>query len=179
MEEAMVYDGLEMGSIESWRRGIADVERQSVSTSVDGEFITPEAARRKKEHIRERAKEERKKGKSRKAESVISERTERSERTVRRVGSESTIRQRDIPIRSSSSRAPTRALTMPSESGRSERSERTRKTSKKGKELVVSADKEKKSALSIFLKKHKEKGKSKDGSERSHSRSHRPKMLEM
>jgi hypothetical protein len=179
MDEAMVYDGVEMGSIESWRRGIADVERESVSTSVDGEFITPEAARRKKEHIRERAKEERKKGKSRKAESVISERTERSERTVRRVGSESTIRQRDIPIRSSSSRAPTRALTMPSESGRSERSEQSRKESK-GKELVVSADKkEKKSALSVFLKKHKEKGKSKDGSERSHSRSHRPKMLEM
>jgi hypothetical protein len=185
MDEAMVYEAAEMGSIESWRRGITDVERQSVSTSVDGEFITPEAARRKKEHIRERAKEERKKGKSRKAESVISERTERSERserTVRRVGSESTIRQRDIPIRSSSSRAaPTRALTMPSESGRSERSERSRKESK-GKELVLSAGKEKKekkSALSVFLKKHKEKGKSKDGSERSHSRSHRPKMLEM
>jgi hypothetical protein len=166
MDEALVYDGVEMGSIESWRRGITDVERGSVSTSVDGEFITPEAARRRKENIRERAKEERKKGKSRKAESVV------SERTIRRVGSEGTIRQRDIPVRSSSSRA----LPSPSESGRSERS---RKESK-GKTVVVSKDKEKKkSALSVFLKKHKDKGKDKEGSERSHSRSHRPKMIEM
>lgn len=203
MEEALVYDGLEMGSVESWRRGIADVEMESVSTSVDGEFITPEAARRKKEHIKDRAKEERKKGKSRKAESVMSDSTFRSE---------STIRQRDFPARSSSRKA----LPAPSESGRSERSrkaesvmsestvksestvrqrdistrssaslsesgksERSRKESK-GKELVLSKDREKKkSPLSIFLNKHNGKGKSKDGSERSHSRSHRPKMIEV
>ncbi|KAF4635796.1 hypothetical protein G7Y89_g2298 [Cudoniella acicularis] len=91
MEEAMVYDGLEMGSIESWRRGIADVEAQSVSTSVDGEFITPEAARQKKERIQERAKEER--HRRPRADSVV------SERTLRRADSESTIgeRGRDPP----------------------------------------------------------------------------------
>jgi len=32
--------------IEMWRRGIADVESASVGTTVDGEFITPEAGRR-------------------------------------------------------------------------------------------------------------------------------------
>ncbi|TVY85769.1 hypothetical protein LAWI1_G008755 [Lachnellula willkommii] len=197
MEEAIVYDDFEMGSVESWRRGIADVEMESVSTSVDGEFITPEAARRKKEHIKDRAKEERNKSKSRKAESVMSE---------------STIRQRDLPARSSSRKA----LPAPSESGRSERSrktesvvsgstaksestvrqrdisarssaslsesgksERSRKESK-GKELVLSKDREKKkSPLSVFLNKHNGKGKSKEGSERSHSRSHRPKMIEV
>lgn len=180
MEEALVYDGVEMGSIESWRRGITDVERGVETESVDGEFITPEAARRKKEHIRDRAKEERKKGKSRKAESVASGRTESTIRPVRSSssrnalpapsesgGSESTIRQRDIPIRSSSSKA----LPAPSESGKSSRS-------RKRDESVVSKDKDKKkSALSIFLKKHHDKGK--EGSERSHSRSHRPKMIEM
>ncbi|TVY20860.1 hypothetical protein LARI1_G001543 [Lachnellula arida] len=219
MEEAIVYDDFEMGSVESWRRGIADVEMESVSTSVDGEFITPEAARRKKEHIKDRAKEERKKSKSRKAESVMSESTVRSE---------STIRQRDLPARSSSRKAlpapsesgrserSRKALPAPSESGRSERSrktesvvsgstaksestvrqrdisarssaslsesgksERSRKESK-GKELVLSKDREKKkSPLSVFLNKHNGKGKSKEGSERSHSRSHRPKMIEV
>jgi hypothetical protein len=59
MEEAMVYDGIEMGSIESWRRGIADAETESIGTSVDGEFITPEAARQKKERIKERRREHR------------------------------------------------------------------------------------------------------------------------
>ncbi|TVY85401.1 hypothetical protein LSUE1_G000038 [Lachnellula suecica] len=174
MEEALVYDGAEMGSIESWRRGIADVERGSVSTSVDGEFITPEAARRKKEHIKQRAKEERKKTKSRKAESVVSEHTVASERTTT---SESTIRQRDIPVRSSSSRA---ALPAPSEAG-TVRTERSRKESSKGKELVVKEKKKSSSpsAISVFLKKHKEKGKEREGSERSHSRSHRPKLIEM
>ncbi|KAH0545261.1 hypothetical protein FGG08_000715 [Glutinoglossum americanum] len=36
-------EGLDISSIDRWRRGIADVEAQSVGTSVDGEFITPEA----------------------------------------------------------------------------------------------------------------------------------------
>ncbi|KAL2076209.1 hypothetical protein VTL71DRAFT_1152 [Oculimacula yallundae] len=152
MEEAMVYEGTEMGSIDTWRRGIADAEIQSVGTSVDGEFITPEAARQKKERIKDRKREERRAGKSVRAESVVSGsvRSERSERTVRRAGSESTLRQRDIPIRSSSTVAP-------SESGRSSKS---RKESK-GKEVVVSEKekKKKKSGLSVILKRGKEKSK--------------------
>jgi hypothetical protein len=58
VEEALVFDG-ELSSIESWRRGIADAEAESVATSVDGEFITPEAMRVRKERIRHRAREER------------------------------------------------------------------------------------------------------------------------
>jgi hypothetical protein len=68
MDETLPFEGefsgdfngdFEMGSIESWRRGIADVAEGSVGTSVDGEFITPEAARVRKERIRERKMEER------------------------------------------------------------------------------------------------------------------------
>jgi len=36
----------DLSRIEMWRRGIADAESQSVGTSVDGEFITPQASRR-------------------------------------------------------------------------------------------------------------------------------------
>lgn len=162
VDEAMVFDGLEMGSIESWRRGIAEVEERSVSTSVDGEFITPEAARQRKERIRERRKEEREHPHHARAESVASESTVRA---VRKVGSESTIRTRDVPERSSSRVAP-------SESGRSERSRREGK----GKEVVVVKEKEKKkkSALSVIFRKKDKKDK--DGSE---SGSHRPKLIEM
>lgn len=35
----------EISSIERWRRGIADVEAESLGTSVDGEFVTPHATR--------------------------------------------------------------------------------------------------------------------------------------
>jgi hypothetical protein len=167
VDEAMVYDGLEMGSIESWRRGIAEVEAQSVSTSVDGEFITPEAARQRKERIRERRREEREY--QSRAESVTSEsvRSESTVRALRKVGSESTIRRKDVPEKASS-------RVSASESGRSERSRREGK----GKEGVVVKEKEKKkkSALSVIFKKNKDKGKDKDGSERS---SHRPKLIEM
>ena len=169
VDEAMVYDGLEMGSIESWRRGIAEVKAQSVSTSVDGEFITPEAARQRKERIRERRKEER--DHQSRAESVTSEsvRSERTVRPIRKVGSESTIRRKEVPERASSKVAP-------SESGRSGRSERSRREGK-GKEIVVIREKEKKkkSALSAIFKK-KDKGKDKEGSERS---SHHPKLIEI
>jgi len=158
MEEAMVWDAQEMGSIESWRRGIADVEERSVATSVDGEFITPEAARQKKERIRERRREEREEnGSVRSARSHRTERTERSERTVRRVGSESTIRGKALPA--------------PSEAGKSTISRSTTKT-KEGKE-------KKKSALSVIFRKNKDKGKEKVSSVRSSSLSLRPKVVEL
>lgn len=41
MDEMLEIGDVSM--IDSWRRGIAEVEEQSVGTSVDGEFITPEA----------------------------------------------------------------------------------------------------------------------------------------
>lgn len=48
MEEPYQLDELEppeLGRIELWRRGIADVEAESAGTTVDGEFITPGASR--------------------------------------------------------------------------------------------------------------------------------------
>jgi hypothetical protein len=185
MEEAMVYDGIEMGSIESWRRGIADVETESIGTSVDGEFITPEAARQKKERIKERRREERELIPAIREESVAGE-SVRSQRTLRRVGSESTLRQRPVPERASSKVAPSesgRSKVAPSESGRSKvarsetgKSERSHKSGK-GKELVVEK-KKKQSALSVIFKKNKDKGKEKER-DRESSVSHRPKVLEM
>jgi hypothetical protein len=160
MDEAIVFDGLEMGSIDTWRRGIAEVEAQSVSTSVDGEFITPEAARQRKERIKERRKEER--DHRSRAESVASESTVRP---ASRAGTESTIRRKAVPEKASSRAAP-------SESGRSERSRK----SGKGKEIVVKEkEKKKKNALSVIFRK-KDKGKDKEGSEVG---SHHPKLIEI
>jgi hypothetical protein len=124
MEEALVYEPeIELGSIDTWRRGIADVEAQSVSTSVDGEFITPEAARQRKERIRDRAREERIEEEG----SVVSK---RSRRTVRKRNSEETI-------------GPEIQISTPSESG-SKRGDR-----KKGRAkeilMIEDAPREKKS----------------------------------
>lgn len=165
MEEALVYDNIEMGSIESWRRGIADVEERSVSTSVDGEFITPEAARQKKERIRERKKEERAgetaTRKSRRAGSDDGH-TVKSERTIRRIGSDSTIRKRDIPIRTSSSRVaesetgrsestikPAKSRIAESESGRSRKSKKDVDMESVVKDVILK-EKKKKSLGSLF-----------------------------
>lgn len=162
MEEALVYEG-DLGSIDVWRRGIAEVEAQSVSTSVDGEFITPEAARQKKERIRERAREERRAG------SVSgSVKSERSERTIRRVGSESTIRRKDVPEHASSK-------VSASETGRSERSSSSKKESK-GKEVVMKEKRSKKSsAIGVLFKKSKEK----KLREKEAALSLRPKIIEL
>jgi hypothetical protein len=43
MDEMMALN-TDVGSVERWRRGVANVEATSVGTSVDGEFITPKAA---------------------------------------------------------------------------------------------------------------------------------------
>lgn len=161
MEEAMVWDAQEMGSVESWRRGIEDVEERSVATSVDGEFITPAAAQQKKDRIRERRREERdENGSVRSGRSHRTERTDRSERTVKRVRSESTIRQKALPAPSS-------------ESGRSIISRSSART-KDGKE-------KKKSPLSIIFSKNKGKGKEKEkvGDIRSSSLSFRPRVVEV
>ncbi|CAD6573794.1 MAG: hypothetical protein ASARMPREDX12_006249 [Alectoria sarmentosa] len=41
--DEMLEIGGDVSMIDNWRRGIAEAEEQSVGTSVDGEFITPEA----------------------------------------------------------------------------------------------------------------------------------------
>ncbi|CAG8974114.1 hypothetical protein HYALB_00002749 [Hymenoscyphus albidus] len=188
MEEPMAYERLEVGSemgsemssIESWRRGIADVEEQSVATSVDGEFITPMAANQKKERIKERAMEERKH--SRAPSSLFSVKTSKTSKTSKTHRSKSvresknsdvrtsTFEPRAIPVRSASSRV------APSESGRSTRSHRSEKSKDlmvMNKDVIVKEEKKKKpSALRTLFNKHKEKH------ERDLS-AHRPKMLEI
>lgn len=42
--DEMLEIGGDVSRIDNWRRGIAEVEEHSVGTSVDGEFITPQAA---------------------------------------------------------------------------------------------------------------------------------------
>lgn len=44
MEEMIEFNPEAVGSVEMWRRGVADTHAHSVGTSVDGEFITPTAA---------------------------------------------------------------------------------------------------------------------------------------
>jgi hypothetical protein len=66
----------ELSRVEIWRRGIADVEAESVGTSVDGEFITPVASRRLIQEGTIRPEDIR--------EPSDAGRTERSERSERR-----------------------------------------------------------------------------------------------
>jgi hypothetical protein len=157
MEEAMVFEAeeaMELSTIETWRRGIAEAEAQSIATSVDGEFITPEASRIRKERIRERAREERRHPPS-------------------EVGSSaSTIRRKEIPDRTSSRTVVSEARTEKtsrtskskakiarSETGRSERSESTVKPRKR-----IEEKKKKPSALSVLFKKSKkDKGEKSEG----------------
>lgn len=143
VEEALVWDQQEMGSIESWRRGIDYAGgAQDDNTSVEGEFITPEAVRQRKERVRERRREERRDGPRssyggsvRDGGSVAG-----SERTLRRVGSDRTLR------------TVARTKTDVSVSGKST----------KGREIVEVKEKKKSSALSvIFNKKTKEEKKEK------------------
>ncbi|KAJ6070101.1 hypothetical protein N7499_011988 [Penicillium canescens] len=44
MEDMMELNAEALSSVDMWRRGVADVQAESLGTSVDGEFITPTAA---------------------------------------------------------------------------------------------------------------------------------------
>ncbi|KIW24615.1 uncharacterized protein PV07_10320 [Cladophialophora immunda] len=96
-EETMdeMLDVNELDRIEHWRRGISDAETASVATSVEGEFITPLAARSMghlplpREHSGERHKEPRKESKKKKHHRRIEE---DPDRTV--VGSENSSKSR-------------------------------------------------------------------------------------
>lgn len=102
-EEPLMLDELEppeLGRIEVWRRGIADVEAESAGTSVDGEFITPGATRHlaaegvlDEDDIRSRRSARSKKdgehrSKSHKAKSVRSEATTKTTKTSKTARSE-------------------------------------------------------------------------------------------
>ncbi|KFY90878.1 hypothetical protein V500_04912 [Pseudogymnoascus sp. VKM F-4518 (FW-2643)] len=109
MDEAMVFNA-DNYSIESWRQGIAEVEVRSVSTSVDGEYITPKAEILRKQRIRDRAMEERN-GAPRSP-------------SVGASSNASTVRRKPVPVYMDSSR------TVVTESARTERSSRTSKSTK-------------------------------------------------
>ena len=65
--DEMLEIGGDVSMIDNWRRGIAEAEEQSVGTSVDGEFITPEAFTLSKLNLSDKSASEtrRKKVKSR------------------------------------------------------------------------------------------------------------------
>lgn len=111
-EEAIPFDpeNYDDSVIESWRRGIADVE----TSAVEEEYITPKADKLRKDRIKERQREER----QRRVEPSLSAQSSRSDL------SGSTVRRKPLPAYLDDSR------TAVTESGRSERSGRSRRTSK-------------------------------------------------
>ncbi|KAL9604664.1 MAG: hypothetical protein Q9219_000384 [cf. Caloplaca sp. 3 TL-2023] len=54
MDELLEIGG-HVSRIDNWRRGIAEVEAESIGTSVDGEFITPQAAALSRSNLHEEA----------------------------------------------------------------------------------------------------------------------------
>lgn len=155
---------IELTSIDTWRRGIADAEALSTGTSVDGEFITPAAAKQNEERNRDKTRD----GRATEVGTVVSG---RSRRTVRRVNSESTIRPKRDPAQGSlASKAPA------SEAGTNKKNEKGKR-----KETSVIGSKEQKSkkssstnGLIVLFKKGK---KVKDGKESVLSL--RPKTIEI
>jgi hypothetical protein len=184
--EALEYEG-ELSSIENWRRGIADAELESVGTSIDGEYITPEVARRKSlsEKIRQRAMEER--GVD---ESLYDDDETRTQAS--RKSRSSSHRSKTFPIRS---RSPVEE-SVAGDSVRSARTSKSRKSRKSRSEKaeseivmeekevlpVVEEKKKKKTPLSLFRskteklrsssekekEKEKEKGKEREGKKSGH-----------
>ncbi|RKF75456.1 hypothetical protein GcM1_233003 [Golovinomyces cichoracearum] len=75
MQSENVFDNFEMDSIKSWRRGVAEAEALSISSSVEGEYITPEAVRQRLESIRVTRRVE---SHYSKAKSICSEKTART-----------------------------------------------------------------------------------------------------
>lgn len=51
--DEMIELGVDVNRINNWRRGISEIEEQSVGTSADGEFITPMAANMSRLNLQE------------------------------------------------------------------------------------------------------------------------------
>lgn len=155
---------IELSSIDSWRRGIAEAEAEagSTGTSVDGEFITPAAAKQNQERILDKSRD----GRITEAGSVVSG---RSRRTVKTVASESTVRSKHPPApRSSVSKVAA------SEAGTS-RSRRSDKSRRKEPLMIEPAKKSSSpSGLMVLFKKGK-----KDKGDRGSVLSLRPKTIEI
>lgn len=95
MEEPGMDEMLEIGgdisTIDNWRRGIAEVEEQSVGTSVDGEFITPEAFTLSKLNLNDKSASGTKRREV-KSESKKSSRTKGASETSSKTGSKESSR---------------------------------------------------------------------------------------
>lgn len=172
MEEALVFTPeafahqapdfgpeIELSSIDSWRRGIADLEAHSSGTSVEGELITPEAAKQNKERSHDR--------KTAGDGSVVSGRSRRTTKSDGR----STASRKTVPPPASHSGSKVAG----SEAGASRRSE---KRKKKVPLLIEATERESAksstSGLMVLFKKGK-KGKE----ARESVLSLRPKTIEM
>jgi hypothetical protein len=124
MDEMMEIGG-DVNRIESWRRGIADVEMDSVGTSVDGEFITPTAAKMSGIPVPDRVRDLKGSSKPVKA---------KSSRTKSRFSSR----------RSGKSSSTKEGSTTSTSTRRSSKSERSEKSEKKERESKDREGKEKK-----------------------------------
>ncbi len=82
MDEMLEING-DVNRIETWRRGITDVDMESVGTSVDGEFITPQAASMSREVLHDERSRERKKERKGKKPSSSSKSSSKSSKTVK------------------------------------------------------------------------------------------------
>ncbi|KAF7950147.1 hypothetical protein EAE96_007442 [Botrytis aclada] len=204
-EEAMPYEAYEeeLSSIDIWRRGIADAEIESVGTSVDGEYITPTAARQKEsrhaERIRQRAAEERidESEEEEESRSIMSRLTSKSRRskTLPIRGSpsqyEPSVKSKDDDIESTrtSRTSKTSKSTKTSKSHRSSRSkkddddaslasEQTERT-RTEKEEKEPKEKKKKTPLSIFRSKTEKSTSFKGKEKESKKMGHHPLLLEI
>ena len=57
-EDQMIALGSEVSRVETWRQGVADIEARSVGTSVEGELITPAAARLSRLNLAENSRDQ-------------------------------------------------------------------------------------------------------------------------
>ena len=82
--DEMLELGPEVNRIENWRRGITEVDAESIGTSVDGEFITPQAAFMSREALHgERHREPKKEKKSKKSEKTSKSSSSKSSKTLK------------------------------------------------------------------------------------------------
>ena len=83
MDEMLELGG-DVNRIENWRRGFTEVEGESTGTSVDGEFITPQAAAMSREALHEeRFRETKKERKSKKSAKTSKRSSSKSSKTVK------------------------------------------------------------------------------------------------
>lgn len=121
MEEPLQLDELEppeLSRIDIWRRGIADIEAESSGTTVDGEFITPGAARELVDAgvLDEDDLKSRRSSRSHRAKSVRSSKSTKSHKTSKTSRTERTERteksSRSRTVREKSTKEPSLVRTL-------------------------------------------------------------------